>query len=103
MSPMPSRSRHGLRRRPFAMGMTAWGPLPGTRDAHILWGGPGDYLQFFASDPLSPRSEAHGRRVEHPAANGEYDDLTAAQRAVDALVDAYQAEVTTEREGTDPK
>lgn len=95
---VPGRSRHGLRRRPYAMGWTAWGPLPGTRDAHILWCGTGDYLQYFASDPFSPRSEALGKRIDHPAACGEYQTMAEAQAAVDAFVDAVQAEANTDRE-----
>ena len=89
-----------LRRRALARGsgMEIWGPIPGTT-AHILWGGPGDYLQYFARDPASPQSEAHGQRIEHPAANGTYDDLTAAQNAVDAFAEAYQAEVSSDPEG----
>jgi hypothetical protein len=83
--------------------MAIWGPLPDSQ-AHILWGGPGDYLQFFATDPTDPRSAAHGRRIVHPSAAGEYDDLTAAQRAVDAFVDAYKAEANSDPgRGSDPK
>lgn len=90
---LPGRSRHGLRRRPAALGMTVWGPLPETRDMHILWGGlGGDHLWVYATDPLSLQSETAGKRIEHPSANGFYETMAEAQNAVDAFVDAYFAD-----------
>src|SRR5215475_11269693 len=87
----PGRSRHGVRRRPLAFGMQVWGPLPESK-SHILWGGPGDYLQWFAGDPCAPQSAAHGQRIRHPSASGEYETVAEAQAAVDAFVDAFHAE-----------
>ena len=67
-----------VRRRPTAWGGQVWGPIPGTRDAHLMWDGPGDGLMFYAVSPDKP--EAIGRRVEHRAASGTYQKLAEADR-----------------------
>jgi|SRR5215475_8519214 len=100
MSPMPPQSRH-VRRRPTGMGWQVWGPLPWTRDMHIMWCGPGDYLQMFATDPLAPQSEAVGQRIRHPSASGEYQTVAEAQRAVDAFIAAFHSGADGKHDGSD--
>jgi hypothetical protein len=72
-----------LKRTPYAFGMTSWGPLPGTRDMHVLWDGPGGGLYLYARDPSSG---AVGRGIRHSSAGAEYKTLREAERAVDAFV-----------------
>lgn len=83
---MPDR----IARHPLAFGMTKWGPLPGTADMHILWDGPGSPLYLHATDP--ERSQAPGRRIEHPAARGTYQTVKQAEQAVRALAAAFEEE-----------
>jgi hypothetical protein len=67
-----------VQRRPTAWGGQVWGPLPDTRDAHLMWDGPGDGLMFYAVSPDKP--EAIGRRVEHRAVCGTFQKLAEADR-----------------------
>lgn len=74
-------------RHPLGWGMTKWGPLPGTRDMWILWGGPGDGLEMYASDPsTSTIAQGGGRPIRHPSASGTYDTVDAAEKAVMAFI-----------------
>ena len=69
---------------PAGMGGRKWGPLPGTRDTWIVWGGPGDPLLMFASDP-----ETYGapwKRIEHPSASACYSSVRDATKAVEIFV-----------------
>jgi hypothetical protein len=83
-------------RHPLAFGMTKWGPLPGTRDAYLLWDGPGAGLYYHAADPDKPGQAAAGRRVRHQSANGEYATVKAAEAAVFALVAVYREQEAAE-------
>lgn len=64
-----------VRREPLGMGVTLWGPLPGTQSAKLMWDGPGSGLMFLASDkgPAAP--------VRHRATAGPYRTLREAERA----------------------
>lgn len=78
-----------VRKHPLAFGITKWGPLPGTRDMWILWAGPGSGLEVYARDPgTGPASENLGVPVRHPAANGHYDTVADAEKAVHAFIRA---------------
>lgn len=74
------KGRRLVQRHTLAFGITKWGPLPGTWDMWILWGGPGDYLELFTGDPAVLNSR--GRRIRHPSASGTYGTLAAAEKAV---------------------
>jgi hypothetical protein len=69
-------------RQPLAFGMTRWGPLPGTTDLYLFWGGPGDGIYLHKGE-----QGAH-IRVRHETASGIYGTVRAAQRAVDAFTAA---------------
>lgn len=62
-------------RQPLAWGMQEWGPLPGTEDAHLMWEGPGNGLDFLGSGgaPAIP--------VRHPVGAGPFQTLREAERA----------------------
>jgi hypothetical protein len=76
----------GVNAQPLAFGITKWGPLPGTADMWIMWDGPGAQLFAYATDPAKRGSL--GRRIMHPAANGHYQTVADAERALLAFVDA---------------
>jgi hypothetical protein len=91
---MPATGRR-VPRVPLAFGITKWGPLPGTRNMWLLWGGPGDGLMMFAADPSTPG--ACGRPVEHPAGRGPFAAVKEAENAVNALVAAWEETSDEER------
>lgn len=72
-------------RHSYAIGATSWGPLPDTEDAHIMWDGPGSGLYFYPrySDITAPHM-----RIRHETANGTYDTLKQAEKAVYAFIEA---------------
>ena len=80
----------GVRACPIAFGMTKWGPLPGTRDMWIMWDGPGSGLSAYEKDPEKPG--ALGHPIRHATANGTYQTVAEAEKAVAAFVVAYLAE-----------
>jgi hypothetical protein len=45
-----------VQRHPLAFGITTWGPLPGTRDAYLMWEPSGGGLTFYARDPSASQS-----------------------------------------------
>jgi hypothetical protein len=71
-----------VQRQPLAFGMTRWGPLPGTTDLFLFWGGIGDGIYLHKGD------DGPHKRIRHEAAAGAYDTAKAAQRAVDAFITA---------------
>jgi hypothetical protein len=75
-----------LQRHPLALGITYWGPLPGTADMHVQWDGPGAGLYLYSCNPEAAR--VPGMRIRHPAASGAYDTLKAAERAASAFAAA---------------
>lgn len=62
--------------RPLAWGITVWGPIPHTRDAHIMWDGPGSGLMWYATNPDKPG--AVGMPIRHRAVAGPFDKRPAA-------------------------
>lgn len=78
-----------LQRRPYAFGMTSWGPLPDTEDMHVMWDGPGSGLYLYAADPGS--GSALPMRIRHASASGTYGTVREAERAVRAFVAAGTA------------
>jgi hypothetical protein len=79
-----------LARHPLAFGITYWGPLPGTSDAHVQWDGPGSGLYFYPSDPSGGTSLP--LRIRHASAAGTYQTVRDAERAVRAFLAAGLAE-----------
>jgi hypothetical protein len=73
-----------VQRHPLGWGMTKWGPLPGTRDMWILWGGPGDGLELYVRTEENPAGAS--QRIRHPTASGTYGSLAEAEKAVNAFV-----------------
>lgn len=73
-------------RRPLAFGATVWGPLPGTRDMHIMWPGPGCGLEACATDPSKPGAVT--MRVRHHTAASAYDTPRQARDAAEAFIAA---------------
>lgn len=69
-----------IQRRPLAFGMEQWGPLPGTDDLYLFWGGPGDGLW------LHKGWDGRHVRVRHKSASATYDALRYAEAAVYAFV-----------------
>lgn len=65
-------------RRPTAWGGQVWGPIPGTRDAHLMWDGPGDGLMYYPRNPAE--AGAAGLTVRHGAVSGTYQTLAQADR-----------------------
>ncbi len=82
-----------LPRQPLAWGMQQWGPVPGTSRIYLMWDGPGSGIYVYVGDPQAQGSLGH--RVEHPTADGTYDDLKSAQKAVDAFVEAGRVSWTS--------
>ena len=77
-----------LQRHPLAFGAQEWYPLPGTATAKLFWSGPGDGLYIVIND-------VHGR-IRHPAADGEYRTVKAADKAARAFVAAFLADAAKE-------
>jgi hypothetical protein len=75
-----------LQRHPVALGITYWGPLPGTDAMHVQWDGPGAGLYLYACDPRVARLP--GMRIRHPSASGTYDTLREAESAAHAFAEA---------------
>jgi hypothetical protein len=71
-----------LGRQPLAFGMQTFGPLPGTTDLFVFWGGVGDGLY------LTKGEGGPHKRIEHPAARGTYQTVKDAQLAAQAFADA---------------
>lgn len=67
-------------RHPLALGITYWGPLPGTDSVYVQWDGPGTGLYLYASDPGAATSP--GTRVRHDSASGTYDTVKQAGQAL---------------------
>lgn len=92
-----------LPRHPLAFGITYWGPVPGTKDAHLMWDGPGAGIVAYPGDPTLPG--ATGQQVAHPSANKAYDTLADAERAVHdfaAIFSEQNAAGELEDAGYDP-
>jgi hypothetical protein len=83
-----------LMKRPLALGLTRWGPLPGTTDLFLFWGGPGDGLH------LEKGADGAQARVRRASGCERYDTARQAQRAVDAFVTA--GELTEIADGKRP-
>lgn len=79
---MTTRDAIKVARRPLALGMTRWGPLPETADLFLFWGGPGDGLY------MTKGEDGPHRQVGHGAA---YGTAKQAQGAVDAFVAGFYA------------
>ena len=75
-------------RRPYAFGLTSWGPLPGTGDLHLMWDGPASPL-FLLKGDLGITRIRH--QVRHPAACGMYVTWQQAERAVRELTAVWLA------------
>ena len=71
-------------RHPLAFGLTYWGPLPETRDMHVMWDGPGSGLRMYVTDPTRPG--AMGQPIRHPSASGTFATVREAEKAVNAFV-----------------
>jgi hypothetical protein len=75
-----------LQRHPLALGITYWGPLPGTAGMYLMWDGPGTGLSLYASDPTV--RGALGKPVRHPSASGPFGTVRAAEKAAHAFAAA---------------
>lgn len=73
-------------RHPLAFGITKWGPLPETANIWIMWDGPGSRLYLYSGDPETQASP--GQVISHPTADGTYQTVAEAERAVTAFVEA---------------
>lgn len=95
---MTRKQNRPVPRHPLAFGMTKWGPLPGTIDAWIFWGGPGDPLNFCPSDPDKPGGSTQFQEIQHAAANGTFQTVAEAEAAVNRFYAAYLAAEQAEKE-----
>jgi hypothetical protein len=73
-------------RHPVALGITWWGPLPGTAATSVQWDGPGCGMYLYPGNPES--AAIPGQRVRHPSAAGTYATLRQAERALAAFIEA---------------
>lgn len=71
------------RRQPLAWGITRWGPLPGTADLFLFWGGPGDGMY------MAKGENGRQRRIMHRTMTGPYQTVGEAERAVGAFLAVY--------------
>lgn len=76
-----------LREQVSPTGLTLFGPLPDTRDWYLMWPGPGARLSL-AIRPFEVSGTT--TRVDHPTANGVYDNRKDAREAANAFVVAYE-------------
>lgn len=91
-------SARAVPRRPLAFGATIWGPLPGTRDMHLMWPGPGSSLELCATDPSKPGAVT--LRIRHPAASGTYGTPKQARAAAEAFIAAGLGSGLTDEESS---
>ena len=82
-----------LARKPYAFGITAWGPLPDTADMHVQWDGPGSGLYLYPCEPS--RATMPGQRIRHASASGTYATMREAERAVHAFAAAGEEQETS--------
>jgi hypothetical protein len=73
-------SKRPIARSPLALGMTQWGPLPGTTDALIVWHGVNLGLFLHVHGTMTA--------IKHCSANGIYRTVEEAETAVFAFVAA---------------
>jgi hypothetical protein len=71
-------------RHPLALGITYWGPLPGTRGMHVQWDGPGSGLYLYAGSPET--ATVPGARIRCAGACGTYATVREAGRALAAFI-----------------